>query len=443
VSSPPTNNATVTIADDDTPTPTTPTVTISATDPNASKPGSDTGTFAVSRTGATSGALTVNYSVGGTATNGTDYTMLSGSVVIPDGQPSANIRITARNDTTPEPPETVVVRLIDGTGYTVGSPPNNSAQVTINDDNDAGEALTINGINPTSGLLTGGTFVVIAGKGFEAGATMKIGGISGSVISATNTQIRAITGRASVSGFSDVLVTNPGGQSAVLSNGFNYESSPSYYFAQIAAGGRFRTTFIYVNVNVSAQPVSCTTFFYANSGDLLDLVVDGLSSSMLLRTIPVGGTVRIQTDANPSAPVVTGWARADCSGPIKASALFRDYPRGVAAGEASVIAMTRGATSFVTFADQLTGVAYANPSIEAAEITFTANDLNGVLVGQKPMRLDPNAHGSDNVGHLLGVGNFKGSLRISSSVPIISLSLNYEAAPVFSALSPGEEEPNQ
>jgi hypothetical protein len=209
----------------------------------------------------------------------------------------------------------------------------------------------------------------------------------------------------------------------------------------IGVRGRFRTTFTYVNV--SAQPVSCTTFFYANSGDPLNLVVDGSSSSMLERTIPVGGTVRLQTDANPSARVVTGWARADCSGPIKASALFRDYPRGVAAGEASVIAMTSGARNFITFADQLTGVAYANPSIEPAEITFTASDLNGGFVGTKPIILSPNAHGSQNLGPLLGVGDFKGSLRISSSVPIISLSVNYEAAPVFSSLPPGEEEPIQ
>ena len=138
---------------------------------------------------------------------------------------------------------------------------------------------------------------------------------------------------------------------------------------------------------------------------------------------------------------MTGWARSDCSGPIKASALFRSYKGGVAEAEASVIAMTSGATNFVTFADQLTGVAYANPSIDTAEITFTASDLSGAFVGTKIIALSANAHGSSNLGALLGVGNFKGSVRISSSVPIISLSLNFEAAPVFSALPPGQEEP--
>ena len=43
------------------------------------------GVFTVSRTGGTAASLAVNYTVGGTATNGVDYQMLSGTVTIPPG----------------------------------------------------------------------------------------------------------------------------------------------------------------------------------------------------------------------------------------------------------------------------------------------------------------------------------------------------------------------
>jgi hypothetical protein len=70
------------------------TVSISATDPNAAEAGADTGTFVVSRTGATTAALVVTYTVGGRAKNGTDYTpTLTGAATIPDGQTSVAISI--------------------------------------------------------------------------------------------------------------------------------------------------------------------------------------------------------------------------------------------------------------------------------------------------------------------------------------------------------------
>jgi hypothetical protein len=69
------SSATVTIKDDDTP----PVVTVVASDPTAGEPGSGqgTGTFTFSRTGSTASALTVNYTVAGTATSGIDYTALA------------------------------------------------------------------------------------------------------------------------------------------------------------------------------------------------------------------------------------------------------------------------------------------------------------------------------------------------------------------------------
>ena len=122
------SSATVTISDDE---PTEPTVTIAATDAAAAEP-SGAGTFTVTRTGSTTASLDVFYTVTGTATNGTDYTTLAGSVTIPAGQSSATISIGPIDDTDMEGAETVILTLVDAAGYSVGTPSTDT--VTIADD---------------------------------------------------------------------------------------------------------------------------------------------------------------------------------------------------------------------------------------------------------------------------------------------------------------------
>src|SRR6185312_12325585 len=70
------------------PPPEKPIVSVVAPDSLASEPGTDTGTFTISRTGSTAAPLTVHYSLGGTAKNGVDYQTLSGSATIPAGASS-------------------------------------------------------------------------------------------------------------------------------------------------------------------------------------------------------------------------------------------------------------------------------------------------------------------------------------------------------------------
>src|SRR5205823_2361660 len=90
---------------------TLPVVSIRATDGVASEPGINTGTFTVTRTGNTTSALTVSYTVSGSATSGTDFTTLSNSVVIPAGSATGTILVTALDDLVVEPTETVMVTL--------------------------------------------------------------------------------------------------------------------------------------------------------------------------------------------------------------------------------------------------------------------------------------------------------------------------------------------
>jgi hypothetical protein len=195
-------------------------------------------------------------------------------------------------------------------------------------------------------------------------------------------------------------------------------------------------------VNPSAQPVSCGTSFYADSGMPLSPPFNGIALSSVSDGIPAGATTQRRTDAQPNIPAVTGWARADCTGPVKASALFRSYNGNVAQAEAAMIAMPEPATTFVTYADQSTGVAYANPSAEPAMVTFTLADTTGAPLGSTTITLPEYCHGFAGLGSLLGISSFQGSVTITSTRPILSLSLDFEAAPVFSALPPGQIDNN-
>src|SRR5262249_17528986 len=75
-----------------------PTVTLVATDPTATKSGSDTGTFTVYRAGPTNNSLTVFYRMSGTASNGVDYVSLPGTVTINAGDTSEHILLQPLNN---------------------------------------------------------------------------------------------------------------------------------------------------------------------------------------------------------------------------------------------------------------------------------------------------------------------------------------------------------
>lgn len=137
------------------------TASIAATDATATEASTTTGTFTVTLATASSGTTTVNYTVGGTATSGSDYTALSGSVAITDGQTTGTITVTPIDDSEIESDETVVVTLGTGTGYTVGSPAN--ATVTITSDDVSGDptaTIAATDATATEASTTTGTFTV-------------------------------------------------------------------------------------------------------------------------------------------------------------------------------------------------------------------------------------------------------------------------------------------
>ncbi|GIP00066.1 hypothetical protein J14TS5_51510 [Paenibacillus lautus] len=91
---------------------------------------------------------------------------------------------------------------------------------------DALPAPEINSANPNKGLISGGTVVVIQGKNFVNGASLKLGVKDVAVTFISSTQLQFKTPVWDTEGSVDITVTNPDGQKAVLANGFMFELPP-------------------------------------------------------------------------------------------------------------------------------------------------------------------------------------------------------------------------
>ncbi|MFM9966493.1 MAG: Calx-beta domain-containing protein [Planctomycetaceae bacterium] len=126
------STATVNITSDDIAT-SLPTVTIAATDANAAELNRDVAQFRVTRTGATTAALTVNYTISGTATNGSDYSSLSGSVVISVGALFGTVTLTPIDDTAVEANETATLNLSANAAYNLGTTASATATIVSDD----------------------------------------------------------------------------------------------------------------------------------------------------------------------------------------------------------------------------------------------------------------------------------------------------------------------
>lgn len=148
------NNATIMIVSNTTVT--VPTVMVTATTPNASRVGLINGVFTLTRSGSTASALTVNYSLGGPAASGTDYSPLGTSAIIPAGSASTTVIVAPLPNLNYVGTESAVLTLSANSAYTTGSA--NNAIVTI-----AGNSV------PSSLKVTG------------AGATVKWTSVAGKI----------------------------------------------------------------------------------------------------------------------------------------------------------------------------------------------------------------------------------------------------------------------
>ncbi|MBD2119009.1 beta strand repeat-containing protein, partial [Microcystis wesenbergii] len=114
--------------------PVTPSITLAVSPASVTEDGTSNLVYTFTRSGVTSNALTVNYTLGGTATLNTDYTRsgTNNTVTFAANSSTATVIVDPTADTTVESNETVALTLASGTGYTIGTP--NAATGTITND---------------------------------------------------------------------------------------------------------------------------------------------------------------------------------------------------------------------------------------------------------------------------------------------------------------------
>ena len=132
--------------------PIVPEVRVFSDKPTVSEGSTTPAVYTIVRQGAANNlALDVNYSVSGSAINGTDFQALSGVITIPAGADSVDLVLTPIADSILEGEESIVVEIEAGAGYEVGSKSERTVYGKVQDDTDApaggdslwnGQALT-------------------------------------------------------------------------------------------------------------------------------------------------------------------------------------------------------------------------------------------------------------------------------------------------------------
>ena len=107
-------------------------------------------------------AITVNYTISGTATSGADFTALSNTAIIPAGQNSVPVSVPVMNDLEMETTETVIMTLTTGASTSFSFQANSSATVNITDDENTAANRTLSIVKTTDGAEPGthGRFTV-------------------------------------------------------------------------------------------------------------------------------------------------------------------------------------------------------------------------------------------------------------------------------------------
>ena len=173
--------AIMTLHDNDT---TLPQVSVAATDPYANETQGDTGTFVVSRTGATGSALNVVVAYSGTATNTTDYATLATTITIHANQSSTVLTLTPVNDTLIEGPEDATITISSNAAY-VRDTSAQTATITITDDDSPVVTVTALDASASEAGTDPGVFLITR-TGSTAATLTVYYGLQGSALHGTD-----------------------------------------------------------------------------------------------------------------------------------------------------------------------------------------------------------------------------------------------------------------
>jgi serine protease AprX len=378
---------------------TRPTVTVAPATATAREAGAVTGSFVITRGGDVDAALTVRYSIAGTATAGTDYLTLPGTVTIPAGATTAVIVVTPLDDSVVEPDETVILNVIADPAYGVGAPA--SAVVTIVSDDAypdlvvsaltapsraaAGSVITLDdttknqGAGPAPGSMTSfylSTNLAIDGGDAWLGSRSVLALTAGASQSAsTSVTIPAGTANGSyyvlaraddAATVTEAVETNNVKFSGVLQIGADLTVSALTAPATAGAGTQMTVVDSTTNLGTSPVPSTVTTFYLS-----ANLIVDASDWTLGSRTVPA------------LAAGVTDTASTTLTLPAVGTGTYYVLAQADAASAVAETSETNNVrySGAVKIGPDLNVSALTVPAIGAAGGTITVNDTTGNVGG--------------------------------------------------------------
>jgi hypothetical protein len=220
--------------------------------------------------------------------------------------------------------------------------------------------------------------------------------------------------------------------------------------SQIASGGGWRTRLTLVNLDT--VPIQVRAKFFTDSGQALTLPLTfpqpgrggGQLGSSVDRTLAVGESFVIESEAGSASLTLQGWVDIGATGKAGAFATFRNQVTGQPDIETTSPMDSTNRSMLVVPYDNtspyVTAIALVNGSnIISASIVATILDDNGaVLLNQVPIGvLNANGHLAFVVPDLLPfTAGGRGTLRLESSlgVPINALALLFGTNRIFTSI---------
>ena len=213
-------SATGTILNDDVPS-----ATIAVAPASVSEDGAANLVYTVTLNQATLTATSVNFTIAGTGTNGTDYATITSPLVIAAGATTGTIVVNPTADATIEADETVILALAAGAGYTVGVPASATGTI-LNDDL---PNLVINDVTANEGNagITNFTFTVsLSAPAGPGGVTFDIATANGTATAGVDYVASSLTGQTIPAGSSTYTFT-------VLVNGETLNEPSETFFVNV------------------------------------------------------------------------------------------------------------------------------------------------------------------------------------------------------------------
>lgn len=367
--------------------------------------------YTFTRTGSTTGALTVNFSIGGTATAGTDYTGLSGAtgqVTFAAGQSTATVVIAPVGDTTVEPNETVVLTITSGVGYSIGSTA--AATGTITDDD---------GFGSLSGVVfldSNGNGVTDVGEIGIPNVTITVQGTSAGNSSVTQTVTTNAAGGFTFSnlpvGTYNIIETQPAG---FRDGGKNVISAT--VTASGAASGN-----VFAELGIQAELISIRMFLASTPSDAaLVQQFSQLSNNVsALRAAPAAATTFVTAQASlPHGSLQMNtlveaasrlWAKAGASAAQVDH--LRNMPIAVANLGGDLLATTgdRG----ITLDDDANGQGWFIDPTPLASEEFSSSPRGLLASSSKASGMDLLTVLAHEMGHVLGLDHESASDKLAS-----------------------------